>query len=391
MEPDTVSTPKINRNTFSFGSGSLLKRVTNNERKITVLKNIIKSQNINIGEKITPTISTVQESLMATNEVLVDIAGQLEQDFQSRISEKQLLLKQSRSEKLGTRRQNFEERIEAKRTQKVVGTVASKTVKPLGGIFGAIKDFLLILGGGMLINALINFEKLNPGVIMENIGKVYGTIEKHMSYIIKLGTGFIDLKMAKTIAKIVAVGAGFMAILSSPLLFAGIGVIAAAALQGVGKGEKEVLEELENMGGFTQENRDKLIDKLKDQKSNLNPLQIIQGVGAEIDERIKFLETGQYGYGFGGPKTFDFTSIEKMKSLNNFEKLLLSIDDDSMNKIEFKELPVNDLRTEKKGTNINEAGGESATRVSAIPSGNTNNNYMKQTPSFLEFEDLVYT
>ena len=243
----------------------------------------------------------------------------------------------------------------------------------------------------MLINALINLEKLNPGVIMENIGKVYGTIEKHMSYIIKLGTGFIDLKMAKTIAKIVAVGAGFMAILSSPLLFAGIGIIAAAALQGVGKGEKEVLEELENMGGFTQENRDKLIDKLKDQKSNLNPLQIIQGVGAEIDERIKFLETGQYGYGFGGPKTFDFTSIEKMKSLNNFEKLLLSIDDDSMNKIEFKELPVNDLRTEKKGTNINESGGESATRVSAIPSGNINNHYMKQTPSFLGFEQLAYT
>ena len=35
------------------------------------------------------------------------------------------------------------------------------------------------------------------------------------------------------------------------------------------------------------------IEALKKQKENLNPLQIIQGVGSEIDEQIKFLETGQ--------------------------------------------------------------------------------------------------
>ena len=49
MEPDTVSTPKINKSTFSFG-GSLMKRVSNNERKITVLKNIIRTRRNNIGE-----------------------------------------------------------------------------------------------------------------------------------------------------------------------------------------------------------------------------------------------------------------------------------------------------------------------------------------------------
>ena len=35
------------------------------------------------------------------------------------------------------------------------------------------------------------------------------------------------------------------------------------------------------------------IEALKKQKENLNPLQILQGVGSEIDEQIKFLETGE--------------------------------------------------------------------------------------------------
>ena len=34
-----------------------------------------------------------------------------------------------------------------------------------------------------------------------------------------------------------------------------------------------IRDELEKMGGFTQENRNKLIEKLKEQKSNLTPLE----------------------------------------------------------------------------------------------------------------------
>ena len=39
--------------------------------------------------------------------------------------------------------------------------------------------------------------------------------------------------------------------------------------------------------------KEEKIAALKKQKENLNPLEIIQGVGAEIDDQIKFLETGQ--------------------------------------------------------------------------------------------------
>ena len=70
MEPDTVKTPKINRSTFTLGSGAIEKRVANNERKITVLKNIFKAQKVEIGDKITPKVNVLEESLVSTNIIL---------------------------------------------------------------------------------------------------------------------------------------------------------------------------------------------------------------------------------------------------------------------------------------------------------------------------------
>ena len=398
MEPDTVSTPKINKSTFSFG-GSLMKRVSNNERKITVLKNIIQTQRNNIGEKITPKMSSLQESLMVTNEVLVDIARQLEQDFDSRVVEKKSLLQKTRAEKLEIRRQQvLEEKAENKQTEKIVKTSARKTIKPLGNIFGKVFELIKILGTGILVNAVVgNFDKIigffrgdTFNNIKERLSTAYKQITKFMGALVKLGTGFINLELAVTVAKVVAVGAGIMAILSNPILFAGIGIIAAAAMQGLGRGEKQTLDELEKMGGFTQENRNKLIEKLKEQKSNLTPLVKLQGVGGEINERIKFLETGEYGYG-KDPKVFDFSSIEKMKSLNTLDKLRLTLDDDSLGGVEIQELPPIDMREQKKADRYLEPGGSTGTKVASVSSFNGMNNYMKETPSLFGFSDLVYT
>ena len=397
MEPDTVSTPKINKSTFSFG-GSLMKRVSNNERKITVLKNIIQTNRSNIGEKITPKMSSLQESLMVTNEVLVDIARQLEEDFDSRVYEKKLLLQKSRAEKLEIRRQNFEERLETKKTEKTVATAARKTIKPLGNIFSKIFSLVKILGTGLLINAVVgNFDKIIgffSGDTFKNIQtkltQAYQLINKHMGLIVAVGAGLVALSLVGTIANIVSLGAGMLSILANPLFIAGVGIILAASMQGLGRGEKQTLDELEKMGGFTQENRNKLIEKLKEQKSNLTPLEILQGVGSEIDERIKFLETGEYGYG-KDPKVFDFSSIEKMKSLNTLDKLRLTLDDDSLGGVEIQELPPIDMREQKKADRYLEPGGSTGTKVASVSSFNGMNNYMKETPSLFGFSDLVYT
>lgn len=398
MEPDTVSTPKINKSTFSFGSGSLMKRVANNEKKITILKNIIQTNRSNIGEKITPKMSSLQESLMVTNEVLVDIARQLEEDFDSRVDEKKLLLQKSRGEKLEIRRQNFEERLETKKTEKTVATAARKTIKPLGNIFSKIFSLVKILGTGLLINAVVgNFDKIIgffSGDTFKNIQtkltQAYQLINKHMGLIVAVGAGLVALSLVGTIANIVSLGAGMLSILANPLFIAGVGIILAASMQGLGRGEKQTLDELEKMGGFTQENRNKLIEKLKEQKSNLTPLEILQGVGSEIDERIKFLETGEYGYG-KDPKVFDFSSVEKMKSLNTLDKLRLTLDDDSLGGVEIQELPPIDMREQKKADRYLEPGGSTGTKVASVSSFNGMNNYMKETPSLFGFSDLVYT
>ena len=62
--------PKINRQTIKFGSGmGLEQRVGNNEKKITLLKNIFKAQKIDIGDKIAPTTPPLQTTLEETNEI----------------------------------------------------------------------------------------------------------------------------------------------------------------------------------------------------------------------------------------------------------------------------------------------------------------------------------
>ena len=95
--------------------------------------------------------------------ILVDIASALEQDFKSREADQKLLLKRRRGDKLLTKRENLEEVIVVRKTKKVVTDVASKTLlKPMKGIFGGIKTFLLLFTGGVLLNSLISFMKLNP-------------------------------------------------------------------------------------------------------------------------------------------------------------------------------------------------------------------------------------
>ena len=131
MEPDTVKTPKINRSTFTLGSGAIEKRVANNERKITILKNIFKAQKVEIGDKITPKVNVLEESLVSTNIILTDIAGQLQKDFKSRLAYQKSILDQERKNKLGKRRDDEEQRLESrKKVGSFIKSTADKVVKP---------------------------------------------------------------------------------------------------------------------------------------------------------------------------------------------------------------------------------------------------------------------
>ena len=147
--------PKINKTTFKIGSGDLAMRVANNEKKITTLKNIFKTQRIEIGEKITPKVNVLEESLIKTNEVLADVASQLERDFSQRLNEQKDLLEKERQNKLGSKRDDKEGRLEAKKVAKFVKSTASTVTAPFKGIFQKILDFGKLFLAGVGVNAAL--------------------------------------------------------------------------------------------------------------------------------------------------------------------------------------------------------------------------------------------
>ena len=165
--------PKINRSTFKIGSGGLEGRVANNEKKITTLKNIFKAQKVEIGEKITPKVNILEESLIRTNEVLSDVASQLEKDFSKRLQAEKDLLQKEQQNKLASKREDKEERLEAKKVAKFVKSTASTVTAPFKNIFQKILDFGKLFLAGVGVNAALAWLS-NP----QNLLKFQETLKK---------------------------------------------------------------------------------------------------------------------------------------------------------------------------------------------------------------------
>ena len=409
MEPDVVSNqPKINRNTFKIGSGDLQQQVANNTKRIRVISTMLRSNRRRSADGLSPQATNIQQSLEQSNLILADIAIQLEADFQQRENTEKRLLLKNRQEKLELRRRNIEEDLEYKKTEKKITKSSNKIKGPLQGIFKTIGKILLLFGGLVLIGAL-----LKPGAISSIIDSkqfqnakvaletTFEVLTNNMKAILVVAGAIVGLKIASTLAAIVKVGAGLLAILANPLVLAGIGILYAAAKQGLGKDEKDVIEELERMGGFSKENREKLIEKLKAEKEKM----IITNVAgrAEADRKIRFLETGGYGYDFKGNPTnyFDFSNIDQLTELNDFDKFMLDFNPNyevknlkksKNNNISLIDVPGEtiDMRNNKKQF-IETPSDSSATNVALVNPINSNNKYMNEFPNVAGFNDSVYS
>jgi len=149
--------PKINRSTFKIGAGGLETRVANNEKKITTLKNIFKAQRVEIGEKITPKVNILEESLINTNLILADVARQLEKDFSNRIKTEKLLLSKERQDKLDRKREDKEGRIETKKIGKIATSIGSTIVKPFSSILDKLLNFGKLFLAGVGVNAALTW------------------------------------------------------------------------------------------------------------------------------------------------------------------------------------------------------------------------------------------
>jgi hypothetical protein len=149
--------PKINRSTFKIGAGGLEGRVANNEKKITTLKNIFKAQRVEIGEKITPKVNVLEESLINTNLILADVARQLEKDFSNRIKTEKLLLSKERQDKLDRKREDKEGRIETKKIGKIATSIGNTVVKPFSSILDKLLNFGKLFLAGVGVNAALTW------------------------------------------------------------------------------------------------------------------------------------------------------------------------------------------------------------------------------------------
>ena len=412
MEPDVVSNqPKINRNTFKIGSGDLQQQVANNTKRIRVISTMLRSNRRRSADGLSPQATNIQQSLEQSNLILADIAIQLEADFQDRENRERRLLLRNRQEKLELRRRNIEKDIEYKKTEKKITKSNNKVKGPLSGIFGAIGKILLLFGGLVLLKTLIvpgNINKIVNSETFQNakaaLEKTFEVLTKNMKAILIIAGTILGLKLAASLVAIVKVGAGILAILANPLLLAGISVLLAAGLQGLGGNEKDVIEQLQDMGGFSKENRDALAQRYRDELAAMPFLerQIKKG---EYESRIKFLETGDYSSG-GRKAQFDWSKLDGMEELSGFENFMLNFDTDTTNMKDDKDLVKDknnkvtkieiegetiDLRQNNK-KQFNESPSEtSATNVALVNPVDNNNRYMSEFPEAAGFNDSIFT
>ena len=208
-----------------------------------------------------------------------------------------------------SKRERNEEKIESKKTITKVSKPMKLTVPSL------FKDIFKI--GGRLILSLGIMELLKF-LDPEKKDSIFGFLMNHLDKIVLGALGILATTYVASFTPVISMIGTIIGIMSpiifsmaglllNPMILALLGVGYAATKQKLGVGEKEMVKQLENqlpkkdrdnaLKVFAKSNRNKLIEKLKKQKENLNPLEIVQGVGLEIDENIRFLETGKFRHG----------------------------------------------------------------------------------------------
>jgi len=413
VEPEVTNQPKINKNTFKIGSGDLQQQVANNTKRIAAVSVLLKSNRRGNAKQLTPTVSNLQETLAESNLILADIAIQLQQDFDSQELREQRLLQKSKEDKLELKRTNKEKDIEYQKTEKKITKTTNKVKGPLDAVFGFLKNILLLFGGLVLVKTLLgtqagknlinnitSSEKFQQAKATLDI--IFDNLKKGLQAVLVIGGVILGMKLVSTLATIYAVGKGFIAIMANPIVLAGLGILIAMGMQGLGKSEKQVIEDLENMGGFSKENRDKLIEKYKEDRKNLNPLEF--GKRSELTEKIRFLEEGKYGYG-KGTKFFDFENLEELNALSDVDKLMLNFDPNydptagmrknknNGNGVNVVEMPGETINL--KGNNNGETNfaksNVKGTNVEIASSVDVNNRYVSEFPITAGFDDSVYT
>jgi len=407
---NTNNKPTINTAKFmgsSYAAGSFLEneikninlRLSNlavdirkNLASITSITEILNSHS-HIDESDGSTINENDSKLDEISDILVDIGNAMSLDFANRIAENKEdisdIKKQKSKGKFSRAEGLVEKRKEKISTGNIFTKTASKAASPFSNIFSKLIALGGILGTGILTNAVFDWFKDEEN--QKKMSKFFKIIVKNWKWIV--GTIGV-LVTAKVIADMIVLinglgllgglltGKGLLGkLFSAALLLSGTTLLPDGG-QGLGRMESGTLARLENMpGGATKENRDNLIQELKDERSTIGPIDVFSRK-SEIDNQIKFLESGQLSSKKNiMTKKFDFNEMK-----------IVPIDNRKINKINPKQfdyrknpnisfIPIN-LNPIEKNREIMLSKSSVATNVLHISSKNVSDPYRKLTPDY---------
>ena len=412
--------PKLNRQSIKLGSGMGLEtRVGNNERKITILKNIFKTQREQISEKITPKVSNLELSLNETTEILTTITDKLSLDMSERLKEQKALFDAQRKQNLDDKKSNAEKNLEQKKKNQKLGTkLAKKVIQPFSNIFDKLLNLAAILGTGLLTtNVLKNLENKD---FVKKIKDIYEWTEKNWKAL-AIGAGILGgiLAIGAITSLVSSVGVVF-AVLTNPVVLIALGILGLFAINNeINKRlDKAALKDkLYGDNTFTF-----LGNPIPGAPTNAQPGDYFTAAGGTIYEKLPYTTSN------GGWKKIMPSDIPTAKSLErkgivrtdgtttpvdlsnvylkNLENQqtgaslidLVNKNQDFKSLIKernlpvtiFEELPDIDLRSKKRNM-IGELSPDPATDFPTISSVNMSNPYMEQTPEKLGFKDIIYS
>ena len=398
--------PKMSATSMKIGSGGLESRVANNEKKITILKNIFKVQRQEIGEKITPKVSNLEQSLLETTNILGEITQKLQLDFSQRLEEQKNLFDQQRKDNLDKKRDDKEEKLETVKKSKITKKLASVISKPFGNIFDKLLNLVGILGGGILGTNFL--KRLNNPEFLKRIEGIFDWTTENWKAI-AIGAGVIGTILAAgAIANFISGASLVFGILTNPVFLAVVGVIAASYLF---KKSSEAKKELtrEGLTQFAEENNLEVNKGLIDLTSDFQLAEIpFERSGLNTD-LISGFDTGLFNQSSFGNRMLDYYGLTQIipnlfRNNNNEEEQIipnanlvqLVRDKEELKKLfiekggeTFIELPDIDL-TDVPINKIGGLSGDAATSVPKISSVNFGNSYMTETPELFGFASVIY-
>ena len=395
--------PKMSATTMKIGSGTIENRVTNNEKKITILKNIFKTQRDHISEKITPKVSNLELSLNETTEILTTITDKLSLDMSERLKEQKALFDAQRKQNLTDKKDKAEENLEKKKKITVGKKIGKAIAKPFVGIFDQLKELALILGTGLLGNNFI--KNLSDKDFTTKLTNIFDWTVKNWKAI-AIGAGVIGtIFVAGAIASFIGGASLAFAVLTNPILLGIIGTILAVKAvndlmlkQDTGN---KMIENAEKRGKKLSEKNKQRLKEIGDKYDttklglNISPANLQGGIMPQDAMWIGDLFFNSLSNVFGG----DRVKLEEvLKSVPNnlveFQKKSIELrnlnKENNGGRTTFVNLDDIDATSDRKQL-IAEMNNNPATAVPDIESINPYNPYMEEVPELFGFADIIYS